>query len=121
MGVWRAFKGPGAKITPSKVPDPNAVPSGNYSPPNNRGLIKQNETADLFAKKGYAVKMLDEIDGGNGYGIKPNSNPDYLIEGKAFDCYTPAADTNTKNIVNTIQKKTRWCRHEIMKGSLPTG
>jgi len=36
----------------------------------------------LLASKGYKVEMLEEVPGGNGYGIKPNSNPDFLIEDK---------------------------------------
>ena len=88
------------KIEPSLPKE--SKPNGQYSPPNNRGLTRQNETADLFSREGYNVQMLEEIDGGNGYGLKPNSNPDYLIEGEAFDCYSPEANTSIKNIVNAV-------------------
>ena len=58
-------------------------------------------------RQGYKVEMLDEVPGGNGYGIKPNSNPDFLIEDKVFDCYAPKVDTNTKGIVKEIYNKTK--------------
>ena len=72
------------------------------------GIKKQNETAELLAQKGYKVEMLiEDANHGNGYGIKAMSNPDYLIENQAFDCYTPDADTPTKNICNMISRKTK--------------
>ncbi|WP_281384478.1 hypothetical protein [Listeria immobilis] len=40
--------------------------------------------------------MLDEVSGGNGYGKKPNSNPDFLIDDMVFDCYSPKGDTSIK-------------------------
>lgn len=57
--------------------------------------------------KGYKVEMLDEVvPEGNGYGIKPETNPDYLIEGKVFDCYSPD-EGSVKNIIGEINKKTK--------------
>ena len=99
-----AVKGAG-KLKPSLTD--GSKPIGKYSPPNSPGLIRQNETADLLASKGYKVEMLEEVPGGNGYGIKPNSNPDFLIEDKVFDCYAPKVDTNTKGIVKEIYNKTK--------------
>ena len=58
---------------------------------------------------GIAVLVLCIVFGairGNGYGIKVTSNPDYLIEGKVFDCYTPKRGTSIRNISSTIEKKT---------------
>ena len=49
--------------------------------------------------------MLEEIDGGNGYGIKDNSNPDFIVEGTVFDCYSPDKNTSFKGIKNQIAKK----------------
>ncbi|WP_277406239.1 hypothetical protein [Lacrimispora xylanisolvens] len=51
--------------------------------------------------------MLEEVPGGNGYGIKLNSNPDFLNEDKVFDCYAPKVDTNTKGIKKEIYNKTK--------------
>jgi hypothetical protein len=100
----KAIEGAG-KLKPSLTD--GSKPIGKYSPPNSPGLIRQNETADLLASKGYKVEMLEEVPGGNGYGIKPNSNPDFLIEDKVFDCYAPKVDTNTKGIVKEIYNKTK--------------
>jgi hypothetical protein len=99
-----AVKGTG-KLKPS-LPEGSKA-SGKYSPTNSPGLIRQNETADLFASKGYKVEMLEEVPNGNGFGIKPKSNPDFLIEGEVFDCYAPKADTSYKGIIKEIYDKTR--------------
>lgn len=103
-GIGVITEGAG-KLKPSLTD--GSKPIGKYSPPNSPGLIRQNETADLLASKGYKVEMLEEVPGGNGYGIKPNSNPDFLIEDKVFDCYAPKVDTNTKGIVKEIYNKTK--------------
>ncbi len=81
-------------------------PFGEKAAPNSKGLIKQNETADLLAQKGYKVEMLKEnSNGGNGYGVKSTSNPDFIIENQVFDCYTPMSNSQYKNICNAIQTK----------------
>ncbi len=49
--------------------------------------------------------MLPETKGGNGYGKKPTSNPDFLINGEAFDCYSPNG-SNIRNIWSTVEQKT---------------
>ncbi|MGG3308457.1 hypothetical protein ABER23_13615 [Paenibacillus lautus] len=51
--------------------------------------------------------MLDEVNGGNGHGIKETSNPDFLIEGKVFDCYAPTQDTNVDNVLRNIRTKSK--------------
>ncbi|MBE6889737.1 MAG: hypothetical protein E7485_06960 [Ruminococcaceae bacterium] len=65
------------------------------------GIINQKNSAQSLADMGYKVEILEEnSNGGNGYGITPGSNPDFLIEGRAYDCYSPM----TAN-VNTICKE----------------
>nr|WP_240636654.1 WXG100 family type VII secretion target [Paenibacillus silvae] len=79
------------KSTEPTLP-PGGKPKGNYEKPdpNDPNPIRlQNEAADLLANKGYDITMLPNTKGGNGYGINPTSNPDFLINGKAFDCYSP--------------------------------
>ena len=94
------------KIRPSL--EQGSKPIGEYSPPNSPGLIRQNETADLFASRGYKVEMLKEMDGGNGYGIQSNTNPDFLIEDRfVFDCYTPNKNTAIKGIVKEVYNKSK--------------
>lgn len=82
-------------------------PIGKYAVENSRGMIKQNQTADLLAKEGYLTEMLDELPNGNGKGISPTANPDFLIEGNVFDCYSPEPGANIDNICRTIKDKTK--------------
>lgn len=60
-----------------------------------------------MADNGYDIKMLDEIDGGNGHGIADGSNPDFLIEGNVFDCYAPKLDGKVQSIIKEIAGKTK--------------
>ncbi len=97
----------GKKFTDPELPTGGA-PKGKYEVPdvNDPGPItRQNSSADLLANKGYDVEMLPETVGGNGYGIKPDSNPDFLINGNAFDCYSPET-ANVRNIWSTVEAKT---------------
>lgn len=82
-------------------------PIRNYAKTTNRTYIRQNEAADLLASKGYKVNMLDEVRDGNGYGIRKLANPDFLIENKVFDCYTPNVNTSTKTIIRELAEKTK--------------
>lgn len=67
-----------------------------------------------MADQGYDITMLDEVNGGNGYGIKESSNPDFLIEGKVFDCYAPTVDTRVDNILRNITTKTKTQTERIV-------
>lgn len=67
-----------------------------------------------MADQGYDIEMLDELNGGNGRGIKKSSNPDFIIEDKVFDCYAPTIDTNVDNIVRNIRTKTRTQAERIV-------
>lgn len=88
-------------------------PKGNYAQGKDRGWLKQNESANLFAKEGYEITMLDEIDGGNGYGIKEGSNPDFLIEGRVFDHYAPLSTKSINGIAEEIKRKTKLKQSEL--------
>lgn len=35
------------------------------------------------------------------------ANPDFLIEDKVFDCYTPNVNTSTKTIIRELAQKTK--------------
>lgn len=67
-----------------------------------------------MAESGYDVTMLDEVDGGNGYGVKPTSNPDLLVEENVFDVYSPGTTTGNRNIINTIASKTKTQAERII-------
>ncbi|WP_342547018.1 hypothetical protein NST69_20885 [Paenibacillus sp. FSL P2-0089] len=94
------------KLTEPSLPA-GGKPKGNYTKGDSHGLKKEHETADNFAEQGYDIEILDEVNGGNGYGVKESSNPDYLIEGEVFDCYAPTMDTNVDNILRNIRTKTK--------------
>ena len=85
-----------------EIPDPN-------DPAPIQG---QNEAADFLAMKGFNIEMLPNKNGGNGYGIKATSNPDYLIEGKVFDCYTPKEEQALEILAPLLRKKR--CHKQII-------
>ncbi|WP_218031493.1 CdiA C-terminal domain-containing protein [Paenibacillus kobensis] len=85
------------KTTPSSSSDSASKPSGtktkvNYNDPdkdNIRALERENEAAEILAKNGYKVEQNPNV---------PNTtkNPDYKIEGKIFDCYSPKPTTSPR-------------------------
>ncbi|WP_019637138.1 hypothetical protein [Paenibacillus fonticola] len=98
----------GEDITLRTLPT-GGKPKGKYEKPDPndpRPKELQNEAADFLASKGYDIKMLPDTKGGNGFGIKKTSSPDFLIDGKAFDCYSPKANTPVRNIWDTVKGKT---------------
>ncbi|WP_342554398.1 hypothetical protein [Paenibacillus sp. FSL R7-0652] len=114
-GSGKEGKGETAKI---KLTEPSlpkgSKPKGNYTKGESHGIKKESETADLMADRGYDIEMLDEVNGGNGYGIIKSSNPDFLIEGEVFDCYAPTVETNVDNLVRNITKKTKTQAERIV-------
>lgn len=61
----------------------------------------------MLADQGYDVTMLDDVPSGNGYGLSPKTNPDYLINNKVFDSYAPDAKTSVNTIIKEISQKTK--------------
>ncbi|MDR9743811.1 WXG100 family type VII secretion target [Paenibacillus taichungensis] len=101
-------EGPGKVDLTEPTLSPGGKPKGKYEKPDPNDpnpITFQNEAADLLASKGYDIDMLPNTKGGNGYGINPTSNPDFLINGKAFDCYSPET-LKVRNIWATVMKKT---------------
>jgi len=93
------------KITPSKAIDAEAKPRGpktkirdNMNEENIRSLTRENEAAEVLAKKGYDIEQNPKISG-------TTRNPDYIIEGKVFDCYSPTANKSVQGIWSTIYEK----------------
>ena len=80
--------------------------AGTPDPNDPRPIKRQNEAAQLFANKGFDVEMLPDSSNGNGYGLLNDSCPDYLINGQAFDCYSPNKNTSVRNIWSTVKSKT---------------
>ena len=58
-----------------------------------------------MANAGYEVHILQEVKGGNGFGILPDKNPDFLIGPSVFDCYSPMF-APARNVYSNVQKKT---------------
>lgn len=101
--------------------------SGEPTNKSSRGLIDQDRAADILVSNGYDVNRLKEVSGGNGYGIAPKSNPDFLINGKeVFDCYSPEAKNGvdyanvenmnrfTKKVCDSIKSKTKAQSQKII-------
>jgi len=70
-----------------------------------RPIEGEHEAADLLADKGFDVEHPPEGPS-NTYGLLPGKYPDYLVEGKPFDCFTPKATTPIRNIYSTVKGKT---------------
>ncbi len=71
------------------------------------GIEREIDTLKTLRTEGYDVTPLKENpNGGNGFGIKPDSNPDFMIQGKVFDCYAPQGEFS-KNKTKEIQGKTK--------------
>ncbi|QDY07715.1 hypothetical protein FJK98_11460 [Micromonospora sp. HM134] len=76
-----------------------------------RALELENDCADTVAGKGYRVHQnptrqeTHEARVHTGDSGNPDKDPDYLVEGHVFDCYSPAARTSVRNIWSQIQEK----------------
>ena len=94
----------------SGTPDPAARPHGSPTPvppvtpdmtdeqrENVRGLQRENEAAVLLAQQGFDVEQNPAA--------KPNGHrPDYLVEGKYFDAYSPRSD-DLQTIRGQVEQK----------------
>ncbi|MER7420990.1 hypothetical protein ABT346_30130 [Micromonospora peucetia] len=76
-----------------------------------RALELENECADTVAATGYRIHQnptaqetsdarVHTGDSGN-----PDKDPDYLVEGHVFDCYSPAARTSVRNVWSQVREK----------------
>jgi hypothetical protein len=92
-----------SRTQPSMSPDPSRLPSGTPptvtgSPDTRQGLTRQNEAAEVLARKGYNVEHLAET---------PSvTSPDLRIEGEIFDVYSPITD-DVSSIRDSISKKVK--------------
>ena len=88
---------------PSRPPDPNAVPRGSpefqkgADAKQTRALQLQDEAAHSLARSGYDVLRKPPV--------KVNGkHPDYQIEGRYFDCYSPN-NNKPRNIWTEVRDK----------------
>ncbi len=91
------------RTPPSRPPDPNAVPRGSpefqkgANAEQTRALQLQDEAAHSLARNGYDVLRKPPA--------KANRRrPDYQVEGRYFDCYSPNG-SNPRNIWFEVQEK----------------
>ncbi|AGZ46443.1 hypothetical protein AFR_40945 [Actinoplanes friuliensis DSM 7358] len=77
-----------------------------------RSLEMENSAAATLAGNGYQVKQnptQDEVAQARlatGDSGRPGSKPDYLLEGRVFDCYSPTKPTkNARGIWSEVQEK----------------
>lgn len=63
-----------------------------------RGLLRENESANILANKGYNVEQ-------NPPTMPSGKNPDYKIECEYFDNYAPSSQAPVRNIGSKIQDK----------------
>lgn len=74
-----------------------AINQPNASGDKKRGIRRENEPADILADNGYIVEQ-------NPTGLAQTTKPDFRIEGRLFDCYSPTS-SNPRHIVNEINDK----------------
>ena len=89
---------------PSGFADANTQPGGFATrinsldePENKLALLRENESAAILARAGYKVEQNPTIRG-------TTRNPDYLIEDKVFDCYSPT-NSKPRSIATTLEGK----------------
>ena len=102
--VW-SKGGLDTKVKPSNPYNIDAKPSGTVTKirdkmdkATRRSLTRENETAEILAKNGYVIEQNPAIEG-------TTRNPDYLIEGVVFDCYSPVENTKVRNVASVIEEK----------------
>jgi hypothetical protein len=76
-----------------------------------RSLELENESADTVADKGYRIhqnptrREIAEARLNTGDVGKPDKDPDYLIEGHVFDCYSPTPSKNVRGVWSEVSVK----------------
>ncbi|MEV7230301.1 hypothetical protein AB0M79_25275 [Polymorphospora sp. NPDC051019] len=76
-----------------------------------RSLQLENECADTLAHKGYQVHQnptrpeIAEARHNTGDTGSPDKDPDYLIEGHVFDCYSPKPTKPPRGVWSEVRDK----------------
>jgi hypothetical protein len=74
-------------------------------------LVLENECADLLAEKGYQVHQnptpqeISDTWLRTGDTGDPGKEPDYVLEGHIFDCYSPNPSKAVRGIWSTVSGK----------------
>ena len=90
---------------PSGSYDENALPTGTLEKIRKkndyyttRSLYRENEAAIILAINGYDIELKPKL-------TTTSKEPDYKIEGKIFDCYSPEPHTGVRSIRSSISSK----------------
>jgi hypothetical protein len=78
-----------------------------------RSLERENSAAAILAGQGHHVRQnptADEVaqarhDAGDAG--RPTSRPDFLVEGRVFDCYSPSRNKGVRGIWSEVESKIR--------------
>ncbi len=87
--------------SPTGLPE---TPHPNDNADRVRAIQRQNEAADTLARTGYLVEHQPEVLPTD-RGVGPTKNPDYRIEGKIFDGFSPLPGTTVENVYLAVLKK----------------
>jgi hypothetical protein len=98
---------------PGDVPDgkPTVIPPKVKDESNIRSLNLENEGAATLADQGFRTKQnpsfaevaaARQATGDTG---DPAKEPDYLIEGRVFDCYAPGAGKTIRGVYGVVEEK----------------
>jgi hypothetical protein len=60
-------------------------------------IRQQNHAAQVLAQQGYGIEQLPRV--------HDRKSPDFLIEGRIFDCYSPQSDTALDGIRSKLRQK----------------
>lgn len=63
-----------------------------------RSLTMENDAARVLADHGYQVEQ-------NPPALPNGKEPDYLVEGRVFDCYAPSASKTPRGLYSAVQEK----------------
>jgi len=100
---------------------PGGVPTGQPTPVSprqdedvRRSLGRENDTAVILARHKYRVHQnptRQEVAGARsstGDVGKPGKEPDFLLEGRVFDCYAPGQGKPVRSVWSEVATKVRW-------------
>nr|WP_229830548.1 hypothetical protein [Actinoplanes ianthinogenes] len=76
-----------------------------------RSIGRENEAASLLAANGYRIQQnpskaeIAQARQAHGDLGSPMKDPDYILEGRVFDCYSPNPATNARNAWSEVRDK----------------
>lgn len=68
-----------------------------------QSLELENDAADVLAKNGYQIEQNPKVRESDGIDI--NRDPDFRIEDRIFDCYSPTENKGIRGIWSEVEEK----------------